>query len=137
MSFKEFKKKRLKEDSELNRLYQEFGELRDLNYIVGERIKEARKKAGLTQRELAKKMGTLQPSVARAENGSVSLSQSFLFRVAKALNTELVPPTFTSIETIVSPYTVSDLSVVLDESEQVATYQNVKNTKTINKEVNI
>ncbi|MCK5591710.1 MAG: helix-turn-helix transcriptional regulator, partial [Candidatus Pacebacteria bacterium] len=117
--------------------YQEFGELRDLNYIVGERIKEARKKAGLTQRELAKKMGTLQPSVARAENGSVSLSQSFLFRVAKALNTELVPPTFTSIETIVSPYTVSDLSVVLDESEQVATYQNVKNTKTINKEVNI
>ena len=137
MSFKEFKKKRLKEDPELNRLYQEFGELRDLNYIVGERIKEARKKAGLTQRELAKKMGTLQPSVARAENGSVSLSQSFLFRVAKALNTELVPPTFTSIETIVSPYTVSDLSVVLDESEQVATYQNVKNTKTINKEVNI
>lgn len=137
MSFKEFKKKRLKEDPELNRLYQEFGELRDLNYIVGERIKEARKKADLTQRELAKKMGTLQPSVARAENGSVSLSQSFLFRVAKALNTELVPPTFTSIETIVSPYTVSDLSVVLDESEQVATYQNVKNTKTINKEVNI
>ncbi len=137
MSFKEFKKKRLKEDPELNRLYQEFGELRDLNYIVGERIKEARKKADLTQRELAKKMGTLQPSVARAENGSVSLSQGFLFRVAKALNTELVPPTFTSIETIVSPYTVSDLSVVLDESEQVATYQNVKNTKTINKEVNI
>ena len=135
MSFKEFKKKRLKEDPELNRLYQEFGELRELNYIVGARIKEARKKTGLTQKELAKKMGTLQPSIARAENGSVSLSQSFLFRAAKALNTELVPPTFTSIETVVSPYTMSDL--VVGGLDQVVTDQSVKNTKTINKEVNI
>ena len=137
MSFKEFKNKRLKKDPELNRLYQELGELRELNYIVGGRIKEAREKAGLTQKELAKKMGTLQPSIARAENGSVSLSQSFLFRVAKALGTQLVSPTFASIEAIVSPYTMSNLSVIIDESEQVVTDQNIKNTKTINKEVNI
>lgn len=135
MSFKEFKKKRLKEDPELNRLYQEFGELRELNSIVGARIKEAREKESLTQKELAQKMGTLQPSIARAENGSVSLSQSFLFRAAKALNTELVPPTFTSIETVVSPYTMGDL--IIEGFDRVVTDQSVKNTKTINKEVNI
>ncbi len=135
MSFEEFKKKQLEEDPELNRLYQELGELRELNYIVGARIKEAREKEGLTQKELAKKMGTLQPSIARAENGSVSLSQSFLFRAARALNTELVPPTFASIETVVSPYTMSDL--VVGGFDRVVTDQSVKNTKTINKEVNI
>ena len=135
MSFKEFKKKRLKENPELSKLCQELKELRELNYVVGGRIKEAREKEGLTQKELAGKMGTLQPSIARAENGSVSLSQSFLFRAAKALNTELVPPTFASIETVVSPYTVSDL--IVEGFDQVAIGQSIKNTKTINKKVNI
>jgi len=63
-------------------------------------IKEARIKKGLTQKELAKRMGTKQPSIARLENGtSISPSLDFLSRAAKALNINLEPPRLTNFKT--------------------------------------
>ncbi|MBN1308294.1 MAG: helix-turn-helix transcriptional regulator [Chitinispirillaceae bacterium] len=50
---------------------------------------ELRKKAGLTQEELAKKIHTSQPSIARLESGSYqNVSLSFLRKVGNALGVE-------------------------------------------------
>jgi transcriptional regulator with XRE-family HTH domain len=69
----------------------------DLAIEIGGNIAEARVACGLTQLELAKRMNTLQPSIARAESGLKLPSHSYLLRVAKALKTHLVAPTFKNI----------------------------------------
>ncbi len=85
-------KKQLLEDKEIRKAY----EKRDLAFEVGQMILEARIHKGLTQEELAKKISTKQSSIARLEGGSTLPSLSFLDRIAKALDTYLVPPKFTS-----------------------------------------
>jgi transcriptional regulator with XRE-family HTH domain len=57
-------------------------------------ITEARLYAGLSQAELAKKIGTQQPSIARAEKGAVVPGIEFLEKIAKAIGTYLIPPRF-------------------------------------------
>lgn len=49
----------------------------------------ARAKAGLTQEELAERMGTTQPVIARLEGGRVKPSTRTLERLAKATGTRL------------------------------------------------
>ena len=51
---------------------------------------EARKRAGLTQQQLARKMGTTQPVVARLEAGNTRPSLRTLERLAEATGSELV-----------------------------------------------
>src|SRR5258708_28022710 len=63
---------------------------------VGERIRAAREAAGLSQRDLAARMGTSQAAVARLEAGGVGATLTTLHRVAAALRLELnidLPPT--------------------------------------------
>lgn len=55
-------------------------------------ITEARIHAGITQEELARRLDTKQPSVARAESGAVLSSHGFLKRVAEAVGTTLLAP---------------------------------------------
>lgn len=69
----------------------------DLAVDIGTNITRARLLAGLTQLELAKMMGTTQPSLARYERGSQLPGNRFLLRVADALKTNVVAPTFESI----------------------------------------
>ena len=52
---------------------------------VGERVREAREAAGLSQRELARRMGTSQAAVDRLEAGGVGATLTTLQRVATAL----------------------------------------------------
>ena len=54
-------------------------------FEVGARIREARKAAGLSQRELAQRMGTSQASIGRLESGTVSPTLATLQRAATAL----------------------------------------------------
>ena len=58
-------------------------------------IAQARLKAGLTQRQLAQRMGTSQPAIARLEAGQVSPTLGTVERIAAAagyeLRVELVP----------------------------------------------
>ena len=69
---KEFKK-------EYNSLEEEF--------ILAKEIINLRKSYKLTQKELAEKVGTSQPAIARIESGNYkNVSLSFLRRVAKALD---------------------------------------------------
>ncbi len=50
---------------------------------------DARLKKGLSQAQLAEKMGTKQSSIARLESGTYNPSMGFLQKVAKATDTRL------------------------------------------------
>ncbi len=58
-------------------------------YELAAQIIEARMKKGLSQAELAEKMGTKQSSVARLESGDYNPSVKFLAKVAQATGTRL------------------------------------------------
>lgn len=53
---------------------------------VGEQIRDAREAAGLSQGELAARMGTSQAAVARLEAGGVGATLTTLQKVATALD---------------------------------------------------
>jgi ribosome-binding protein aMBF1 (putative translation factor) len=63
-------------------------------------ITALREKRGLTQREVAERLGTTQSAVARLEAGNVSPTLPTLDRVAEALGVELVV-TFVDVEALV------------------------------------
>lgn len=56
---------------------------------VGEQVRDAVEAAGLTQRELASRMGTSQAAIARLEAGGVGATLTTLQKVATALNLEV------------------------------------------------
>lgn len=64
---------------------------------MANKIRQARIEAGLTQVELAERMGTSQESVSRAECAHVEPSLSYLLRVAEATGNVLVLPHFGTI----------------------------------------
>jgi DNA-binding XRE family transcriptional regulator len=71
-------------------------QLRDPEFVAaanelepGYQIARLRIQHGLTQAELAKMIGTRQPSIARLENGSSVPSLSFLQRIADALDARI------------------------------------------------
>jgi len=57
---------------------------------LAERVRGTREKLGITQAELATRIGSTQPAVARLEAGGVSPSLDTLSRIAAALDLELV-----------------------------------------------
>jgi len=57
---------------------------------IGELISEVRKQRGLTQTELAQKLGTSQSAVNRIERGKQNLSVEMLARISDVLNRELL-----------------------------------------------
>lgn len=61
-----------------------------LRLAIANEIKAARTKAGLTQEQLAHLIGTTQSSVARAERGKMLVASSYLLRVARATNHQLI-----------------------------------------------
>jgi DNA-binding Xre family transcriptional regulator len=64
----------------------EYDALED-EFTLAREIVALRKDRHLTQKELAEKIGTSQPAIARLESGNYkNISLSFLRRVAKALN---------------------------------------------------
>ena len=59
-------------------------------FEIAERVRQARKRRGLTQVELAARIGSTQPALARLEAGGVTPSLDTLHRIAEALGLELV-----------------------------------------------
>jgi ribosome-binding protein aMBF1 (putative translation factor) len=57
-----------------------------LAITVGEQVRNAREAAGLSQRDLATRMGTSQAAVARLEAGGVGATLTTLQKVATALD---------------------------------------------------
>ena len=58
-------------------------------FVLASAVIDVRNRAGLTQRELARKMGTTQPVVARLESGRSRPSMRTLERLAKATGSRL------------------------------------------------
>ena len=70
-----------------------------------QRVREARKRAGLTQAELAARAGTTQSAIARIESGAVSPSLAHL--------TDLVQAAGFDIDVRLVPYDDHDLTMAL------------------------
>jgi len=83
-SYKTLKKELLKNEK-IRKAYNEFGpEFNLVQMIIEKRIKQ-----GLTQAELAKKIGTKQSAISRLERGDYNPTLAFLKNLAKALDAEL------------------------------------------------
>lgn len=54
-------------------------------FILAERLKEERLKAGLTQEQLAAKIGTKKSYISRIENGKVDVQLSTLYKIFQGL----------------------------------------------------
>ncbi|MGM9846922.1 MAG: helix-turn-helix domain-containing protein [Muribaculaceae bacterium] len=54
-------------------------------FILAECLREERKKAGLTQEELAERIGTKKSYISKVENGHTDVQLSTLFRIFEGL----------------------------------------------------
>ncbi len=50
-------------------------------FVISEMLKEARREANLTQKQLADKVGTKKSYISRLENGSCDIQLSTLYRI--------------------------------------------------------
>lgn len=83
-SYKDVKNKFL-QDKEVKKVYNELGpEFELVRMIIKKRLE-----SGLTQKELAEKIGTKQSAISRLEKGDYNPSLSFLHRLAEALDTKI------------------------------------------------
>lgn len=85
MSFDTYLKSQLKKPG-IRKGFDEEGKQIEVAY----EILQLRKKRGVSQLELAKKIGTTQGNIARIETGKQNLSISLLSRIGKALDKELI-----------------------------------------------
>ena len=58
-------------------------------FILAERLKEERLKAGLTQEQLAERIGTKKTYISRIENGKADVQLSTLFRIFQGLGKQV------------------------------------------------
>jgi transcriptional regulator with XRE-family HTH domain len=70
--------------------------------LGGDLVREARKRAGLTQHELAQRAGTTQSAIARVESGRTSPSFDLVQRLLKAAGFRL--------DVALDPYDDSDIA---------------------------
>src|SRR6266581_3694376 len=70
--------------------YRKAYEALEEEFLLASAVIEVRNRAGLTQEELARKMGTTQPVVARLESGRGRPSMRTLERLAKATGSRLL-----------------------------------------------
>ena len=78
-------KRELLKDKKIKEAYEKLGpEFTVIEMMIRKRIEK-----GLTQKELAKRIGTKQSSISRLESGNYNPSLSFLKKVADALDTRL------------------------------------------------
>jgi transcriptional regulator with XRE-family HTH domain len=73
-----------------NEKYRRAHEALEAEFALAAAVIEARKHAGLTQQQLARKMGTTQPVIARLEGGNAQPSLRTLERLADATGSQLV-----------------------------------------------
>ena len=59
-------------------------------YAVIAQLIQARAKKGITQKELAQKLGTKQSAIARLESGNANPSVTLLERIASAMGYKLI-----------------------------------------------
>ena len=85
MNYNEFKAKIFTECPEVKEEYDALGPQYE---IIRAEIK-SRKAAGMTQKELAERMGTAQANISRFESGNYNPTLAFLQRMARSLGKTL------------------------------------------------
>ena len=83
-SYKNLKNQLLK-DKKIKKAYNEL----EPEFAVIQMIIAKRLRAGLTQAQLAKKIGTKQSAIARIESGNANFSIEFLEKMTSAMNAQL------------------------------------------------
>lgn len=78
-------KKELLKDEKINYAYEKLGQ----EFTMIEMIMKKRIEKGLSQKELAQKIGTKQSAISRLESGTYNPSISFLQKVSEALDAKL------------------------------------------------
>jgi transcriptional regulator with XRE-family HTH domain len=86
----------------------------------GQLAREARRRAGLTQAELAERIGTTQSAVARLERGRTDPSVERLGRIVRACDLELVPALRPADD---SDWSVASANLLLDVDDRVRQHQ--------------
>jgi DNA-binding XRE family transcriptional regulator len=81
----EEKKKELMKDAEFRKEYDDL----EPEFTIARALIEARTRSGLTQREVAKRMGTTQSAIARLERGHPLPSITTLKKYASATNSKV------------------------------------------------
>jgi len=79
-------KKKMLADPEVRKAYEELAP----EYLIARELIKARARAGLTQSDVAKRMGTTQSVIARMESGSALPSMNSLVRYAKVTGSRAV-----------------------------------------------
>ena len=72
-------KREMLKDPEVRKKYEELGPI----FEISAELIRARKTAGMTQQDVAKKMGTTQPTIARIESGTSAPSTQTIMRYAE------------------------------------------------------
>ena len=85
MTYNEYKQKTLAERPEVKQEYEALGP----QYEAIRAAVRTRKETGLTQKQLAEKMGTAQANISRFENGNANPSLEFLQRMAACMGKTL------------------------------------------------
>lgn len=78
-------KKELLQDPEVKKGYDDL----ELKFSIIEQILKKRIAKGMSQKQLAEKVGTKQSAIARLENGKANPSLAFLEKISKALGGKL------------------------------------------------
>ena len=86
----------------------------------GDLIREARRRAGLTQRELAGRLGTTQSAIARLERGATEPTYERVAEAVRACSLELVPELLPADE---SDWSVASTNLAVDVEARVRRHQ--------------
>ncbi len=84
ISYESFKKRALA-DKEIKKAYDELGP----EFAIIEKLIENRLNRGVSQKQLAKMIGTKQSAISRFESGRYNPTVSFLYKIADALDVKM------------------------------------------------
>lgn len=87
---------------------------------AGDLIREARRRAGLTQRELAERVSTTQSAIARLERGGTEPSYERVVEAVRACGLELVPQLLPADD---ADWSVASTNLTVDAEARVRRHQ--------------
>lgn len=85
MSYNEFKEKIFAERSDAKSRYDKI----EISMKIAYQVRTLRKELGLTQKELAQRMGNNQSNISKLESGTYNPSLKFMINLAKSLGKKL------------------------------------------------
>lgn len=84
-TFKNFKREVFAKRPDVKQAYDDL----ELEFAIIQRLIDMRTKHGMTQAQLAKKIGTKQSAISRFESGGSNPTMAFLYKLAEALDVKL------------------------------------------------